>query len=166
MFADQTAVMIFFRILNFAVLIAVGWYVGKKYIISMVQTKIAERQSRLKNLGQEYVQLKLKQRSLDQYMMEQEKLTQALISKAQRWKLLVDEYHVRRQAEGLQLKKEVERRMTVRTEQAAFMALQHEVVPRALMQAEQELTAYFSQEKHGRLFIDALVHKVERENRG
>jgi F0F1-type ATP synthase membrane subunit b/b' len=166
MFADHSWQTIFFRLLNFGVFVAVLWYVAKKYLIVTIKTHIAQRNSLLKNLAQEYAQIQLKQRSLDQYMMEQEKLTQALIGKAHRWKLIVDEYHIRRENEQQQLKAEIERRMAIRSEKMALSALQQQVLPGAIAQARQELTAYFMQKNQGHEFIGELIRKIERENRG
>ena len=166
MFADHSWETIFFRLLNFGVFIAALWYVVKKYLIVTIKTHIAQRASLLKNLTQEYAQIQLKQRSLDQYMMEQEKLTQALISKAQRWKLIVDEYHIRRESEKEHLKAEIERRMVIRSENVALSALQQQVLPQAVAQARQELTTYFMQKNNGHEFIGELIRKMERENRG
>ena len=162
MFEGETVLSIFFKLLNFGILIGLGVYVFKRYLLPSIGQEIAENQEALQQLQRNNEQLKEDQKKVEARLDEQAALCLSLGSKIERWKLAHDN-HLRRQQESCQqLRQKIEKKVAVQEQNLAREMLNKKVLPGAIVQAQELLQKTYESESEGRQYILHVMKYLER----
>src|SRR5436190_18701288 len=132
MLAGETTVSIFFKLLNFAVLIGLFVYLIKRYFWHVVKDQLAAQEGIVLDLKQQKEQLRVDQRTLDHAMANQKALALELDAKIALWRVAfekkIDQEKQNRENHHLLLIKKVE----IQNQHVALKALQQQIIPKAL----------------------------------
>lgn len=155
-------VAISFRLINFGIVAVCGFYLFKKYGLSFIQEKIAQRNHAIQELE---IQLKKMEdeRNALVAISERQKITyEHLQIQLSIWDQGVKEQLHKRARE----KESLKRNLTLRIDQQAqFLgeySIAREVLPKAIEQARKTLQQKFVSEQMGHSFIDPVINNIKK----
>lgn len=153
---------IIFRLINFGVLIGIGYYLFKKYFKNGIDEKIVQKEAVVKGLEEQGYFLEAKVIHLENQRREQEKYAALMRQKIDDWRIAVAAQNNKKQEE-MRVSADRIAEQVARINQT----LQHErwrktVLPRALADAKKKLTEQFSDSKSAQSYIYDTVNHLER----
>lgn len=156
------ATAIFFRLLNFALLIGVLIYIYKKYIHASLQQAVRQKQihkeglqHKENTLQEEWHQLAVHQQAADAYIAQ-------LKERIAVWQQYIQEQQQRREREHQQQCLKQKERIAVQHSYIQSEQLKRLVVPEAVEQATKELQKQFASPEAQRQFIASITQNLQR----
>ncbi len=156
-------VVIVFRLLNFGVLIALFAYFFKKYALQVVHIRIAQKESVMKTLQSQQIQLEQKKSELDQNIDEQMQECTELKKKMDQWNENIKQEVLIRMQEREHILKKITKYSQKRTEYYALDQIKKRVGYKAIEQTYITLKQQFSDEKKGTAFLGTIIKFVEQD---
>jgi len=150
-----------FRILNFALLIAVMAYFFKRYAYPALKADQEAQEARKKSLEQERELLGQAQEQLDAQLKMQEQGWLELQKKMELWQQAFAHQARAVAAERAQWQATIDQQMQERERIMSEMALQRAVLPAAVAQARRELEKTFASAEQGEQYLASLIKKME-----
>jgi hypothetical protein len=161
MLYGETLTSIFFRILNFGILIAFFTYICKRSIFPDAREHIAENDKQLHDLKHQRDSLKDTLKSLEQTFVEQEALSVILTKNVARWK----EHSAKQQAIDRTLKdqhmQQLAHKTTIQSEHIHAQHVQKAVLPLVMNASEQQLREKFASNKESEKFLHSLLDYIK-----
>lgn len=162
--SDSSIVSIFFRLTNFAVLAAVGYYAYRKYLKSSLEEKVTQKEAVLKGLAEQGCFLEGRAEDLDEQARMQERHINLLKQKIDEWQNAVLAQHHKHQEENRIFRERALRRTQEKNEQVARHELRLNVAPVIMAQAERSLRAQFSDAQAHKQYIQDVLHTLRKHS--
>ena len=163
MFISQIAVIIFFRLFNFVLLIVLGIYAYKKYGATALMNLITQKEKSRVSLYEENKQLEQEQLSIEKKMQEEELLCASLKRKVDEWQRVLN---IQREQEEKEIAERLKKIKKTRKIQALHSETNraHALVAQSVVHTIQtSLTHYFTLEERGKEYLhDMLTMMNER----
>lgn len=150
-------ISIFFRLLNFGLLIALFIYLYKRYIAQTLADSMQTQRALQNALEQERDILGEKQTILDMNMQAQEALRVVLMQKIELWKSSFMSERQKHLVEKESLEKRLAEKMDVRKEQYTIEQAQQRILPLAIEKARQQLEKTFESAQKSEAYNAAII---------
>lgn len=148
---------VFFRILNFGLLVILLIYCFNKYVYPWAMAAIVSRKKQLAFLQKQKRSLNREVKDLINDIQEQKNYGVKVSHLIETWKTRLD----KDMQERLQRKQDIvaaaEQRLKAQGKWLASHDMQQHVVPIVLKETKNELESYFSDKKHGAQFVTELA---------
>ena len=162
MFESITFISVIFRLINFAILIALFTYLFKRYALETLKESMAGEQEALSALQQNKEQLTLSSRLATQSLADQEQLCIVLARKVDAWQAVCNHELAQRQQEKERLLQQLIAKNQEQSDNVAFDSVQRHVLPIVLVKAKAQLQTMFESEEKGRVYIEQLVEQLKK----
>lgn len=157
MFTNQDIVVIAFKLINFAALLGVGFFLFKKYVLPDLLLSIARKKNKHDSLFLQQTHLEKQQLSLDSLLKEDAAQCEKFRSNIDEWKKVVAQHHnslEKKQANTLFLvHKRMEQNALLREQHRVQKIVTHAVVERL----EKSLSDHFQTPEHNSQYLDAII---------
>jgi len=160
--ASESLISIFFRLLNFSIIIGVAVYLVKKMLPSFHE-KIAAKHKAHQDLTQKNRQLVTQQRDLEQKIDSQEQVGKNLHDQIVLWSSVFDQHLETQTEERKKRFAQSQERSQVQAERLTRAHVQSVVFSRALRGAQAPLISHFAQQQAGRQFMASVLQKMSKE---
>lgn len=155
--SDEFSFMtIFFRLFNFALLMAVFYYIFKKYIKHQAEEKINQKESLLKGLKEQGYMLEGKGHNLELRMKFQEDKMQKLKERIQEWNQAVKIEQEKRKEENARLFQAIAQRMHHKNEEIKKTYLKSIIIPQVVNAVRTDLHKEFADQEKGKNYLQEL----------
>lgn len=152
---------IFFRLVNFVVIISLATYIYKRYFKNRVDEKMTYKEVLLKGLEEQGYFLEGKAHDLDMRLKEQEMTGDLLKQKVHDWnEAVILEQHKQRDAYASYAALAAEH-MQKKNELLAHHVIQKEVFPHALVLAQKELQQKFAGPDTSKQFVHTIITRLQ-----
>lgn len=155
---------IFFRLVNFGVLIVFLFYIFKKYLYQPISDQIAEKESFVHGLVENNKVLEEQQHDLEMRIAQQEQRCKELVEKISIWQEAVIKQRKGLLAMQAGVVQDRVRRLKSQQQSLEQDWLKRAVLPRVLAQAQKKLEQEFSSAQVGQQFIADIVSQLRRES--
>ena len=162
MFVDTIVIGIFFKILNFAIIIGCTVYLFKYYAQDSLQQMRDEKEDEFKRLRAQKVDVRRHNKNLDVQLEEQQELCKRLKHNVSIWKKIVLQQKEDTKRERQVMYNQMEHIRLLQGRAITLSKLEHTVMPIALKKARQQLEKKFASEKQGQEFIKALLNDMQK----
>ena len=152
---------VFFRMLNFAALVALGVYVFYKYMLNGIQQKIAQQQAMRENKLRQKQLLHEENEKIKQSIQVQAQMGEDLLDKVAQWSVQVEKERVANKKYRDELRIQQEKKHERQREQRELYALKKLVMPGAIEQARKELIHQFAVENKSENYLNSLIAKMD-----
>lgn len=152
---------ILFRLVNFAVIAGLAYYLYKRYFKNRIDDKMTHKEVLLKGLEEQGYFLEGKAHDLDMRIKEQEMTGDLLNQKMQDWNdAVIQEQH--KQLEQLRIyAAQAHERVQKKNELLVRQIMQKEVLPQALQEAQKELQQQFANPRESKQFVQDIVVRLQ-----
>ncbi len=161
-FAEQVTI-VFFRLINFGVLIGLGWYLAKKHLLPIIRQQLAAYVAYFNGLRKTHRMLKQEQRviayAIDEDCKEQAELKERVMS----WKAQVHEHNEQLYQEREQRRQVLQKSISLQVKQVAQYRLYKAVMPEAMQEARRQLTQQFAQEGAQQRVLRSIITMMRDE---
>lgn len=154
---NEAIIAITFRLLNFAVLIALFIYIFKKYILPTILIRIGQKEALLRQLFNKQQALEQEQYALGETVAKEAQLCAELKKKVQQWKKEVDQEFAERTKEKTEGIKQLKQKTQQRAQWYGNNKIKKEVLTAATAQAKVSLKKQFADPKKGHNFIQPII---------
>jgi hypothetical protein len=142
--SDSSWLSIFFRLANFALLAAVGYYAYRKYLKGPLEEKVNQQEAVLKGLEEQGYFLEGRAEDLAEQHQQQERHIELLMQKVNEWNdAVIGERH-KAQDENRIFATRTAERVTIKNTYFAQHELQMKIAPLVIQDAKQALQKKFS----------------------
>ncbi|MCX5922717.1 MAG: hypothetical protein NTX86_05330 [Candidatus Dependentiae bacterium] len=155
-------ISIFFRLLNFIILIVAGVYLFKRYAVGAIQNLIIERQQKIDDTKQEIVLLKRQELRCEQELVDQQVAYQELGKKVEQWHQQVAAVARESEKQTLALNRALQHVSVVQNQYMVARQVKRLVLPQALSDARLVMIKEFAAPEKGELFVAQIIKHVER----
>jgi hypothetical protein len=160
---DSSLSSIFFRLANFAVLAAVGYYVYRKYLKGQLEEKVNQKEAVLKGLEEQGYFLEGKAEDLDEQRRMQERQTALLMQKVDEWQdAVIAERHKEQEEQRIFNARSAER-IATKNNYVAQHELQMRVAPILMSNAKETLQKQFADKTRNQDYVHDVVTIVKRK---
>ncbi len=153
---------VFFRMLNFAALVALGVYVFYKYMLNGIQQKIAQQQAMRENKLRQKQLLHEENEKIKQSIQVQAQMGEDLLDKVAQWSVQVEKERVANKKYRDELRIQQEKKHERQREQRELYALKKLVMPGAIEQARKELIHQFAVENKSENYLNSLMAIINK----
>lgn len=162
MFGNDTAMTIFFRILNFLLFFGLGYYLFYRYLLDGIRKNILNRKKALQELENTYQVLREGQEKIAQEIAAQHNESEYLVSKIKTWAL-----HVKNEEEALfdrikMYQEQQKKRHIKQQEYQGFRKIAHGVTKKALAETHKKLQEDFQNYECNTLFINEIITQLQK----
>jgi hypothetical protein len=158
------AINIVFRFIDFFVIIGIGFYAMKKYILPTVKEMLRERGVFLYNLESDCKKLKLQARSIHENIQDQEREYQAMQVRFVTWQKKCDELVALKKAEQQQVDESMKSRFDIRSDYIKNDRIVKEQLPGILDISTQMLQKKYHGTDSQKQYIDELIHVMKEQS--
>ena len=162
MFTSHAIIGIFFRLLNFALLIGLFVYLFKKYGKSVFVELLAKKDADRESLLSEQTILEKKQSELDLLLAQEVRDCEKLREKIDVWKTVVDNEKALHEKEYEKIRMLADKKGMLRAAQAEQEHIRLMVLDELIPQLRNSLGTHFQEEKNGRAYTDAIVRFMDK----
>ncbi len=163
MFWNETIIAIIFRLVNFAVLIALFIYLFKKYALSTITNRVAQKEALLQALYNQQQLLEKQQYALDNHVDQEAALCAELKEKVSQWKDLIDQKIVMREQERVNRIELLEKKTKYYVQSYAISIANKRILTASGQQAQQSLAKQFVDKKVGQDFIQPIIDFMRKD---
>lgn len=163
MFWNETIIAIIFRLVNFAVLIALFIYLFKKYALLTITNRVAQKEALLQALYNQQQLLEKQQYALDKHVDQEAALCAELKEKVSRWKDLIDQKIVMREQERVNHIELLEKKTKYHVKSYAVSIANKRILTASGQQAQQSLVKQFVDKKVGQDFIQPIIDFMRKD---
>jgi hypothetical protein len=155
---------IFFRLANFAVLAAVGYYAYRKYLKGPLEEKVNQKEALLKGLEEQGLFLEGRTEDLDEQRRMQEQQTTLLMQKVDDWHDAVIAERQKNQEEYRIFAGQAAERIATKNAYVARHELQTQIAPLMMHNAKEALQKKFSDKMNNQQFVHDVVNHLKRKH--
>lgn len=155
-------VNVFFKLLNFAVLAGVGYYLYKKYIKARAEEKINEKEALFKGLEEQGYFLEGRFHALEERKKQEIIKTNSLKHKVEDWATRVSNEQEKKKKEFEQYQAAAWQAGTIKMKYLENQKKLLAVLPQALEDAKKTLRKDFSHANDGSNYVHAVVEKLKK----
>lgn len=163
MFGNISLVTIFFRLLNFGVLIAFFVFIFKRYFYQSISDHIAEKESFLKGLHQNSKVLEEQQHNLEMKIAQQDNKCKTLLAKISIWQEAVMQQQQEWHAIQEVVMQDKAHRLQLQQDSLNEEYLKRALLPKVLDQAEKKLVQEFAEPQAGQAFVANIIAQLSKE---
>jgi F0F1-type ATP synthase membrane subunit b/b' len=162
MFTSQEILIFIFKLINFIIVIGLGIYLTKKYVIPFLEQEIAKYQESIQRLHTAKEQLDVQQAHIDQQRLMQEQLAQELTQKIHEWHRVVSttkqQHEVERDARRSTL---IQEYMTCQQTNAQEQ-IRQTIAKKVFAQMNQELQTTFTPKQRGQEYLHDVIKAMRQ----
>jgi hypothetical protein len=162
MFVHDSWMSIFFKLFNFAALVALIVFIYRRYIYSGVIQGIAEEKQQEEGMQRQVVILDQKGKELTQAAINQEHETRFLLNRALQWQEVFKLEHEKKKHEHKVLCDSARSRKKLQMKTLETEQMRAIVVPESLEKAHGTLVETFADKKRGREYLEALLTTLKQ----
>lgn len=155
-------VAVSFRLLNFAVIIALAIYGFKKYVVALVQAQIAARQHYLEDLRQQAQQLQQQSYAVERATQAQENLCKNLDVKVLLWRSAFNKNMQEREGTQELRKLALHEKSVIQGRYLVSKQMEQQVVPQAIADAKNVLLQQYHAPDQGRHYIANIINYMKK----
>lgn len=159
-------VLIFFKLVNFGVIIGLAWYLFKRYGLPDVHHSLQEQRAYLENLAMMHRDLQQEQQMIEQQIHDDRKEQDVLKEHLMRWLARVDENNKKLLLQREERKKKLQELVVAQQKQIMQHRMLATVLPQALVEAHRAMeTAAKDESVQYKMFDTAvsIMHRNEDE---
>lgn len=149
-----------FRVINFAVLVGLAYYLYKRYFKNRIDDKMTQKEALLKGLEEQGYFLEGKAHDLEMQLKEQEITGNRLKEKMQDWTDAVTQEHHKYQEEQRIFAAKAAARVQKKNELLAQQVLQKEILPPVLTKAHNELVKQFDNGVESKQYVHTIIQRL------
>jgi len=162
--SDELSFMtIFFRVVNFGLLVGVFYYFFNKYVKASLEEKMNQKESLIKGLEEQGYMLEGKQHELEMRLLAQERKTAQLKERIGEWRTAVENECKKEELEYATRFLAMTARISYKNEQIKQDRLAAKIASLALGYARTSLQEEFENEQRGHVFIKNLIARMENQ---
>jgi len=161
---SETFVTIFFRLLNFVILIALSAYIFKKYFRKSIEDAIKQKQLEEINVGNQIRELDQRSKNLSEEIVRQEQLCEYLIDRTTQWHQAFDQQTQDQLEEQKKLAFLAQLRTEKQAENIASERIIKAVGPMVIEQTTKRLEDLYADRKHNKLFVDSIIGFMKKSS--
>lgn len=161
MFISQLLTNIFFRILNFGIVIGIAAYSIKRYLLPVIHSMMTKQEAEREYLLSQHTILENQQAELDELMSRDNALCESFKLKVDEWKRISEhEQKIRekKRADLCHAYMDKNRKKQQIIEQDRLHAL---MAVRVVDELEQSLTTYFHTDEIGDEYLDNVIQRIQ-----
>ena len=151
---------VLFRFLNFAVVVAVGWYVYRRYLKHTIEETIHDKEILSKGIKELSYMLEGQILTLDEELKDQHDRCEQLKEKVMEWQEAVNKLQAKKTEQRVSLLQQINDRIYERSARLSQNTQAKTMVPLAMMRAKESLQDRFSQSHNQREFLSELVNAM------
>jgi hypothetical protein len=155
-------VIAFFKLLNFAVLIGLGYYLYRKYIKARAEERISEKEALVKGLEEQGYFLEGRFHALQERKNQEIIKTNTLKRKVEDWAVRVSNEQTKKKKEFEQYHVAALQALTIKNSYLENKKKLSIILPQALDNAKKALQKDFAQTGDGQQYVHALVQKLKK----
>lgn len=160
---DSSFISIFFRVANFGILLAVGYYLYRKYMKASLEEQINQKEAILKGLEEQGYFLEGKVEDLDDQRRMQERHAKLLMQKVDEWhNAIISENH-KIQEENRLFAARNAGRIALKNKYIIQHALQQQTAPLIMRSAQERLQHEFAHATKGTEYIHDIITMIKRK---
>ncbi len=157
MFISKEAISIIFRLVNFFILSGLIVYVFRKYLLTPIKEKLAEKWAFFRDLKNQHKNLVDQKGILDIEIKDQDKLFAILKQKINIWDKTCKQKHNEREQELAKIKELHAKKLTIQNENVHQQKLLKEVFPRVIQGTYSQLEKKFEDKKESQKFLGNII---------
>lgn len=157
----ESFINIFFRVINFVVILGLAYYLYKRYFKNRIDDKMTQKEALLKGLEEQGYFLEGKAHDFEMQLKEQEVTGNLLKQKLQDWNEAVQQDHHKRDQEQRLYSDQANERVQEKNKILAQHALQKAVLPDVLEQARNELKIQFNASSHSKKYVGDIIQRLQ-----
>lgn len=162
MFTSQAMIAVFFKLLNFFILMSLAAYAFKKYILPVVQDLMAKKEAEKEFLLSQQTFCDQRQYELDDTLRKDALLGEDLKIKINQWKRVVDNEHACENNDDVARRSRTMRKNDKKRALKEAQRVQEKVLRSVIMQLSQVLPRDFENEKAGDTYLSDLVAGMDK----
>ncbi len=135
MIAVNYFVLVFFKLLNFGVIIGLAWYLFKRYGLPTVQQGLIEYRAYFEGLATTHRSLQEEELMIEQQIIKDRKEQDLLKERLMRWLANVDDQNKKLIIEREERKKKIQELTSIQQKQITQHRIFSTIMPQALMEA-------------------------------
>jgi len=158
MFINETVIAIVFRLFNFSLILALGAYAFKQYVLPEIMIAMAKTESEKDFLVEQRRLLGQRQGELDQLIEQEALLCEQFKKKVDDWKLVVEKERLLEKNELKDRLVAIEKKQSKKEEYREEVLLQRFVANQVTKDLEISLSKHFENEDMGADYLEKIVH--------
>jgi len=158
------AINIVFRFIDFFIILGIGFYAMKKYILPAVRKMLRERGVFLYNLESDCKNLKLQARSIHENMQDQERDYQAMQARFVIWQKKCNEFVALQKLEQGKIDEAMKGRFDIRSDYIQNDSVVKQQLPTILETSTQMLKKKYHGTDAQKQYIDELIHVMKEQS--
>lgn len=155
-------VLIFFKLVNFGVIIGLGWYLFKRYGLPDVKYNLQEQRAYLENLATMHRDLKQEQQMIEQQIVLDRQEQDVLKAHLMRWLARVDEENKKLMHQKEERKRKLQDLVIAQQKQIMQHRIFAAVMPQALLEAHDAMEVVAKDESVQHKMFDAAIAIMHR----
>ena len=157
MFTNIPLVAVIFRFINFFALIALGIFFFKRYVLTDILLKIAQKKAYLETLFAQQAMLEKEQLILNEYLKEDAQLCEKFKMKIDEWKSVIIQEHAIQDQEYLRLQETLKQRALNRALYKKETETKKAVIDSVVARLENSLTDYFKDPSYADEYLENIL---------
>jgi len=157
MFINQAIVAIIFRLVNFVIIVALGAYAFKKYIMPAASILMAKKEAEKELLFSQQMLLEYKQSELDQLTKQEAVQSENFKIKIDAWKRVTDGERAFQAKEHSEKRAAIAKKNHKKQELREQMHIQREVAKAVILDLQSYLPGHFEKQNVGADYISSIV---------
>ncbi len=157
MFSNQDIIVIAFKLINFAALIGVGFFLFKKHVLPDLLLSIARKKNKQDSLFLQQTNLEKQQFNLDIQLKEDAAQCEAFRAKIDEWKKVVAQQHNQLTKEHEYMVVLVRKRMEHTATQREQKRIQKIVAHAVVAQLQKSLSQYFEKPQESSEYLNSII---------
>ena len=160
MSVNSPVIILFFKLLNLGVLIAVGWYVYRRYVKSTIDDSMHKQESLIKGLEELGYILEGQLLELEQESSQQSKRCEQLQEKILEWKESVHAQTQRQQENDRIIIDRINERIAQKSIYISTAIQNKKIIPVAFERARAELKANFAHPEQQKKYVHSIIDRI------
>lgn len=159
---DESIITIIFRLINFAALAGLFYYIFIKYLLPDINSDIKNHEQKIEIQQESINQLENRSNQLSQQILDQEVLCSQLMQRVEQWRLAFERESEHKKHDLGELQMKTTMRFKKQQSMMAHKKIMSIVVPKALEKAEQEEISHFSHDTAHASYIREIIAHVKK----
>lgn len=155
---------IFFRLLNFGILLAGLRYLYLKYIVTAAHTDIEEDEKKVAIMAQQKDAYYQQEQVMLQNIEHQRQLIAHLTQKLNAWRIAAEDAERAQYEAHQQLEVGLRKKSAEQSERIMQHMLDRQVLPRAINELKDNLLAHFQSDKRGAAYIAVVIDHIKKDH--
>jgi uncharacterized protein YicC (UPF0701 family) len=155
-------VSIIFRLINFAITIGAGFYLFKRYGLSLIQDRLKQKKDQLDALNAQTLSLEQEHQNLTSQQKYQTILFEQLKFKLSLWNTAFEKLIQERKSEKNDIKAQLDQKVYVLNNHLEKISLEHQVFPKAIEQSRDILEKKFASQAAGKRYLKPILTHIKK----